>query len=278
VKFRFISDKAKSFNVWFDDKGYKGSHAGHICQATISPTGVNLGDAKTGGFNLEGGLYDRKKANQLTDDEKKLLASKQKRIPAKLARGDWHTLVVTTSGDTISVSIDGKEVGSFRLDVLVNNAGAGLHIGPAEEQTDAAVVQSLAVNLTGAILGCRRAAAQMRRQGDGLIVNIGSACSTHAWPGWSVYSAAKAGLLQFSRCLLTELRPHGVRVTSLLPSWGQTDFTTAAGLPPRDPEVLARCISPGDLGRLVVDLARLPAHLVAEEIKLWPMVQPMAQL
>lgn len=114
VKFRFVSDKAKSFNVWFDDKNYKGSHAGHICQATISPTGVNLADAKTGGFNLEGGLYDRKKANQLTDDEKKLLASKQKRVPAKLALGDWHTLVVTTSGDTISVSIDGKNVGSFQ--------------------------------------------------------------------------------------------------------------------------------------------------------------------
>lgn len=167
---------------------------------------------------------------------------------------------------------------SGRLDVLVNNAGAGIQIGAAETQTDEAITQSLAVNLTGALLGCRRAAAVMRRQGDGLIVNIGSACSTHAWPGWSVYSAAKAGLLQFSRCLLTELRPHGVRVTSVLPSWGQTDFTDAAGLPPRDPEVLARCIAPADLGRLIVDLARLPAHLVAEEIKLWPMVQPMAQL
>jgi hypothetical protein len=50
VKFRFVSDKAKSFNVWFDDKNYKGSHAGHICQATISPTSVNIADAKTGGF------------------------------------------------------------------------------------------------------------------------------------------------------------------------------------------------------------------------------------
>ncbi|MBI3878588.1 MAG: hypothetical protein HY301_00790, partial [Verrucomicrobia bacterium] len=30
VKFRFVSDQAKSFNVWFDDKDYKGSHAGHI--------------------------------------------------------------------------------------------------------------------------------------------------------------------------------------------------------------------------------------------------------
>jgi hypothetical protein len=114
VKFRFTSDKAKSFNVWFDDKNYKGSHAGHICQATISPTGVNLADAKTGGFDLSNGLYDRKKANQLTDDEKKMLAGKQKRISAKISLNEWHTLVVTTQGDTISVSIDGKDVGSFQ--------------------------------------------------------------------------------------------------------------------------------------------------------------------
>jgi NAD(P)-dependent dehydrogenase (short-subunit alcohol dehydrogenase family) len=165
---------------------------------------------------------------------------------------------------------------SGRLDVLINNAGEGVSIGPASEQADAAIAQSLASNLTGAMLGCRRAAAIMQKQGSGLIVNIGSTCSTHAWPGWSVYSAAKAGLLMFTRCLLTELRPHGVRVTSVLPSWGQTDFTEAANLPPRDPAVLAQCISPADLGQLLVQTAQLPAHLVAEEIKLWPMVQPMA--
>lgn len=114
VKFRFVSDKAKSFNVWFDDKNYKGSHAGHICQATISPTGVNLSDAKTGGFDLSNGLYDRKKTNQLTDDEKKMLATKQKRLPTQVSLQDWHTLVVRTQEDEISVSIDGKDVGSFK--------------------------------------------------------------------------------------------------------------------------------------------------------------------
>lgn len=165
-----------------------------------------------------------------------------------------------------------------RLDALINNAGEGVSIGPASDQADAAITQSLASNLTGAMLGCRRAAAIMQKQRSGLIVNIGSACSTHAWPGWSVYSAAKAGLLMFTRCLLTELRPHGVRVTSVLPSWGQTEFTNAAHLPPRDPAVLAQCISPADIGQLLVQIAQMPAHLVTEEFKLWPMVQPMAQL
>jgi hypothetical protein len=114
VKFRFVSDKAKSFNVWFDDKNYKGSHAGHICQATISPTSINMADAKTGGFDLTGGLYDRKKANQLTDDEKKMLAAKATKFPVKLSLQDWHTLDVRTQGDEISVTIDGKAVGSFK--------------------------------------------------------------------------------------------------------------------------------------------------------------------
>lgn len=165
-----------------------------------------------------------------------------------------------------------------RLDLLVNNAGEGVQIALVEEQTDDALEQSIASNLTGAMLGSRRAATIMREQGSGLIVNIGSACSVHAWPGWAAYSAAKAGLLMFSRCLLAELRPHGVRVTSVLPSWGQTDFTTAANLPPRPPDVLARCITPENLGRLVLDLAQQPAHLVTEELRLWPMVQPIGQL
>jgi hypothetical protein len=113
VKFRFVSDKAKSFNVWFDDKNYKGSHAGHICQATISPSGVNIADAKTGGFDLTGGLYNRKKAGQLTEDEKQMLAAKQKRFPAKISLDEWHDLVVQTEGDTLRVTIDGKDAGSF---------------------------------------------------------------------------------------------------------------------------------------------------------------------
>ncbi len=114
VKFRFVSDQAKSFNVWFDDKNYKGSHAGHICQASISPKGVNLSDAKTGGFNLEGGLYDRKKANQLTAEDKAMLSTKAKTFPVSLSLQEWHTLVVQTKGDELSVSIDGKPVGSFK--------------------------------------------------------------------------------------------------------------------------------------------------------------------
>lgn len=165
-----------------------------------------------------------------------------------------------------------------RLDILVNNAGEGVTIAPTPDLSDAVIEQSIASNLTGALLGCRRAAGIMVKQKSGLIVNIGSVCAKHAWAEWGIYSAAKAGLLQFTRSLLVEMRPHGVRVTSILPSWGQTEFTDAAGLGPREADVLEQCISPQDMGNLLVDIATRPSHLVTEEVTLWPTVQPMTQL
>lgn len=164
------------------------------------------------------------------------------------------------------------------LDILVNNAGEGVKITATADQTDADVERSLTSNLTGSIFGCTRAAKVMTEQKSGLIINVGSVCAKHAWPTWGIYSAAKAGMLQFTRCLLAELRPHGVRVTSVIPSWGQTEFTESAGLGSRDPDVLPKCIAPLELGELIVQIAQQPAHLVTEEVTLWPMVQPIAQL
>jgi len=165
-----------------------------------------------------------------------------------------------------------------RVDILVNNAGAGVTVKHLDEQTDQEIEAAVAVNLTGAIYGCRRAAGLMKRQQGGSIVNIASVCAVEAWPGFSAYSGAKAGMLQLSRCLHTELRPFGVRVTCLLPSWGATNWGRAAGMPEMDPEVRERCIQPREIGRTVADLCALPPHLVVQEMVLWPMVQEVIPL
>ncbi|NBV24277.1 MAG: hypothetical protein EBS05_20460 [Proteobacteria bacterium] len=114
VKFRFVSEKAKSFNVWFDDKDYKGSHAGHICNVNVSPTAVSIGDAKTGNFRND--IYEKKKAtpSTLTAEDKALLATKNTKLTVSLSLQDWHTLVIHTKGDAIEVSLDGKVAGSFK--------------------------------------------------------------------------------------------------------------------------------------------------------------------
>lgn len=114
VKFQFVSDQAKTFNIWFDDKDYKGSHAGHICSVTISPTAVTVADAKTGTFSND--IYERKKATPptLTAEDKANLAKWTKSTPNKVSLKDWHTLVVRTANDVVETSIDGKVVGSFQ--------------------------------------------------------------------------------------------------------------------------------------------------------------------
>ena len=165
-----------------------------------------------------------------------------------------------------------------RIDILVNNAGGGVRIAPVGEQTDEEIEASIALNLTSAILGCRRVAPVMQRQRSGTIINISSVCATEAWPGWSVYSAAKAGLLQFSRCLYTELRPFGVRVTCLMPSWGATGFQEAARLPVDGEEINAKKIQPEELGETVAHICAMPAHLAVEQMTIWPLVQAVEPL
>ena len=113
VKFNFVSDKAKNFNVWFDDKDYKGSHAGHICNVSVSPTAVNIGDAKTGNFRND--IYEQKsKPEGLTAEQKEMLKTKNKSFPVKVSLQEWHTLLIRTKADELEVSVDGKPVGSFK--------------------------------------------------------------------------------------------------------------------------------------------------------------------
>jgi NAD(P)-dependent dehydrogenase (short-subunit alcohol dehydrogenase family) len=188
-------------------------------------------------------------------------------VTADVTRGkDWDRVFQTVLG------------AAGRLDILVNNAGGTARVAPLASMADHEIEQDLALNLTGAILGSRRAAELMQRQKAGTIVNVSSVCAVEAWPQWAVYSAAKAGLLQFTKCLYAELRPHGARATCLVPSWGATNFSKAAGLPAFDPETAAKCIQPLELGRVVADICALPAHLCLQELTLWPLVQEVVPL
>ena len=166
------------------------------------------------------------------------------------------------------------------VDVLVNNAGAGLRIDEVARQSDADIAAAISVNLTGAIMGAARAARVMRARGRGAIVNISSVCALHAWPGWSVYTAAKAGLLKFSHALHTELRPHDVKVTCVIPSWGRTAFNRAADISgaAEDAALAEKCIAPEELGAIVRDILAQPDHLTVPEVTVQPMVQDICPM
>ena len=113
VKFRINDEKTYGFNIWLDDKDYKGSHAGHICSITVTKKAVIVADAKTGTFAND--IYTRKKATPpaLTEEDKANLIKWTKTFPSQVSMNEWHTLVVRSDKDSVETLIDGKAVGTF---------------------------------------------------------------------------------------------------------------------------------------------------------------------
>jgi NAD(P)-dependent dehydrogenase (short-subunit alcohol dehydrogenase family) len=122
-----------------------------------------------------------------------------------------------------------EALGTFgKVDFLINFAGGALKVAPIEEMDDTINRRIIDLNLTSTIMSCRTFAPQFKAQGYGKIINVSSVCDRRSWPGWAVYSAAKAGVNAFTKCLYTELRPHGVAVTLLVPGGSNTGFQAAA--------------------------------------------------
>jgi 3-oxoacyl-[acyl-carrier protein] reductase len=114
------------------------------------------------------------------------------------------------------------------VDVLVNNAGLardGLLLRLRPEDWDAV----LAVNLTAAFHTTRAVLRTMVRRRSGSIVNLSSLAGVVGNPGQSNYTAAKAGLIGFSKAIAKELGPRNIRVNVIAPGFIATEMTQHLG-------------------------------------------------
>ncbi len=153
-----------------------------------------------------------------------------------------------------------------RIDVLVNNHGAGVKIAPVEQMSDDDIQTVLDINLASVIKGCREAIPVMKRQGAGQIVNVSSGCAYHSWPNWAIYTAAKDGMVGFTRCLHLEMSEWGGKATSFIPGAARTSFCQAAGI---DDSWLAGYPSAEDFARTLVHCLDVPDGTFIEEVNVW---------
>ena len=112
------------------------------------------------------------------------------------------------------------------LDVMVNNAGI-TRDATMRKMTLEDFESVLDVHLKGAWLGTKAAAAVMREQGSGSIVNISSISGKVGMIGQTNYSAAKAGIVGLTKASAKELAYRGVRVNAVQPGLIRTDMTAA---------------------------------------------------
>ncbi|RYY57742.1 MAG: SDR family oxidoreductase [Chitinophagaceae bacterium] len=150
-----------------------------------------------------------------------------------------------------------------KIDVLVNNAGVFIP-GSVESEEEGALEKMMSVNLYGTYHLTRALLPVMTATRNGHIFNICSIASLKAYSNGGSYSISKFALYGFSQNLREEMKPHGVKVTAVLPgavlteSWAGFDNSSK------------RIMEASDIARLVYAASFLSPQACVEEIVIRP--------
>jgi NADP-dependent 3-hydroxy acid dehydrogenase YdfG len=157
---------------------------------------------------------------------------------------------VTVAGE-VQRMVDRTLARYGRIDVLINNAGQGLHV-PLEELEPGDLRAVLELNVVAPLASMKAVLPAMRAQSGGAIVNVSSATSLRVFPGLGGYAATKAALNMLSQTARIEFDDAGVAVSVVYPSVTATEFhqhlragsllERGGGMRPDPPELVAEAI------------------------------------
>ena len=171
-----------------------------------------------------------------------------------------------------------EEFGS--IDVLVNNAGLALGLGPAEDASLKDWEIMVDTNIKGVIYLTKAVLPGMIRRGHGQIINIGSVAGSWPYPGGNVYGSTKAFVQQFSRNLRSDLSGKNIRVSLVEPGMSETEFSLIRfeGDQEKAKAVYHSMnpLSADDIAETVFWICSMPAHVNVNQIELMPIAQAWA--
>ena len=173
---------------------------------------------------------------------------------------------VTKAADLARAVSDTKKAFG-KIDILVNNAGVTHVNKPLMEIAEQEFDRVFAVNVKGVFLGIQAAVPELRANGGGVIVTIGSTAGLRPRPGLSAYNATKGAVHNLTKTLAVELAPDKIRVCAIAPVATDTPLLpTFLGPAPGQRE---KFIATVPLGRLATaqDIADTALFLVSEEAR-----------
>ena len=169
-----------------------------------------------------------------------------------------------TSRESVDAMVEQVRRAFGRIDVLVNNAGWD-KAGPFVDSDPADWDRVIAINLYGVLHTCKAVLPIMAAQGSGSVVNLASDAGRVGSSGEAVYSAAKGGVIAFTKAIAREVARHGVNANAVCP--GPTDtalFASMGGDNPKLREALTKAIPFRRLAQ-PTDLANVVAFLASDE-------------
>ncbi len=149
------------------------------------------------------------------------------------------------------------------VDILVNNAGIGGGVARIENVSDEQWHRVLSVDLTGVFYCCRAIIPHMIERGKGRIINIASIAGKEGNPGMAPYSAAKAGVIGFTKALAKEVAKEHILVNVITP--GLIETSLGNNLTPEQKRYLLERIPMGRIGR-PEEVAALAHFLASEDV------------
>jgi NAD(P)-dependent dehydrogenase (short-subunit alcohol dehydrogenase family) len=174
--------------------------------------------------------------------------------------------VEVTNGKSVIDAVATISEKEGRIDVLVNNAGV-VTVGIAESYTENDLDKVMDVNVKGPWRLIRAALPQMRKQGEGLIINISSAAGRFPVPFQSVYNSAKFAIEALTESLHYEVRSLGVDVVMIQPGAFPTEIFEKI-MSGSDPTVIAG----------YGDLAKIPGEMGVGIGQMFEALKPNPQL
>lgn len=143
---------------------------------------------------------------------------------AQLSKEIGATAIVAdvTREDQVSELAARTVAASGRIDIWINNAGVWLPRASIEDTDMKRAHDMLEVNLFGTVYGSRAALIQMKKQGQGMIVNILSTSALQGRPNSALYSASKHAAKGFTDSLREEVKGQGISVIGVCPGGIQT--------------------------------------------------------
>ena len=132
--------------------------------------------------------------------------------------------VDVTKKDEIQAMIEGtlKELG--RIDILINNAGSGVGVGPFLTISEEAWDKTFAVNAKGTYLCCQTVLPTMIEQKGGKIVNIASTAGLRGSASYGAYGASKFAVVGMTQILAAEFSQFNININCVCPAMVETDL------------------------------------------------------